>query len=297
MATIWYVDGTGNRAGPIELTQAVGLVKTGMIGPATLVWAEGMTDWAPASHAPLLAGQFIAAPPTFNAPPGFPPTVSAAPGSSTRARGALTSDATVWGIFWRIVVYTLGTIFVIPAPWVGTMWIGYVGQTTRLPDGSALRLAGRAGDIWWVFILLAAGEIIPQFLQEKPIALGLDILVMIPLSFVMNWLIIRWFVDKLETPSGRLSFTGGLWGYLGYSLLLIVSIYTFVGWAWVLKFMVAWGCRNVQGPARFEFRGSGLSILWRTLVAALASCFVLPIPWMIAWQYRWFVSQIHADMR
>lgn len=288
MATIWYVDASGNRAGPIELTQAVGLVKTGMIGPATLVWAEGMTDWAVASQAPLLAGQFAAAPPAVTPPPASPPTIVApASAAPAIAGGALASDATAWGLFWRVIVFSFGNLLVIPAPWLGTMWWGYVGRTTRLPGGAALRFSGLPSDIWWVFVLSA---LLP-FLGAIPFAF----LITLPLSFVMQWLTVRWFVGKLETPRGALSFSGGFWGLFGYGLLVGVSFITIIGWAWALKAMIAWGCRHVQGPVRFEFRGAGLEILWRTLVVMLVSCLVVTIPWMMAWQYRWYVSQIHAE--
>jgi len=39
------------------------------------------------------------------------------------------------------------------------------------------------------------------------------------------------------------------------------------------------------------FIGTGLEFLWRTIVAAIASCFIIPIPWVYRWMSRWLASQ------
>ena len=61
MASFYWINAKGDQAGPIEQTNAVGLVKTGMITAETLVWTEGMANWAPAKSAPVL-GDFFRAP-------------------------------------------------------------------------------------------------------------------------------------------------------------------------------------------------------------------------------------------
>ena len=58
--------------------------------------------------------------------------------------------------------------------------------------------------------------------------------------------------------------------------------------------MARWVCRNVSGTHHFEFAGTGLEFLWRTLVFALASSFIIPIPWMMRWFYTWVVSQVRV---
>ena len=82
--------------------------------------------------------------------------------------------------------------------------------------------------------------------------------------------------SKLGTEDGtlRLSFEGGYLPYIGWNILLGLSFITIIGWAWVAKFMMQWICRNVRGTAEFDFTATGLSILWRTLVAVLLTILV-----------------------
>ena len=40
------------------------------------------------------------------------------------------------------------------------------------------------------------------------------------------------------------------------------------------------------------FNASGLGVLWRTLVMTIGCAFIIPIPWVIRWYTRWYVSQL-----
>ena len=87
-------------------------------------------------------------------------------------------------------------------------------------------------------------------------------------------------------------------GYVGWQLLLVVSFITIVGWAWVVTAMTRWICRNIGGTRReVLFNGSGLQVLWRTIVLALLCSLIIPIPWMLRWYARWFVSQFSLAPR
>jgi hypothetical protein len=56
--------------------------------------------------------------------------------------------------------------------------------------------------------------------------------------------------------------------------------------------MLRWVCRNIQGTQReVLFIGSGLEFLWRAVVAAIASVFIIPIPWVYRWMMQWLASQ------
>ena len=59
-------------------------------------------------------------------------------------------------------------------------------------------------------------------------------------------------------------------------LLLVLSFITIIGWAWVLKLMMQWVCKEVRGAPGFEFTATGLSVLWRTLVLDAALRFFDP---------------------
>jgi len=108
------------------------------------------------------------------------------------------------------------------------------------------------------------------------------------------WLFVKWFVANLASngqPLG-LSFSGTPWAYAGWMLLFFVSIITIIGWAWVYVAWIRWFCRNIQGTRReVTFVGTGLEFLWRAIVIAIASSFIIPIPWMYRWKMRWLASQ------
>jgi hypothetical protein len=82
---------------------------------------------------------------------------------------------------------------------------------------------------------------------------------------------------------------------VGWWLLAFLSIYTIIGWAWVLRYTMRWSCRNVHGTLGFEFIGTGWGILWRTIVFALGSMFLIPFPWLLRWYSVWFVRQIRVE--
>ena len=61
---------------------------------------------------------------------------------------------------------------------------------------------------------------------------------------------------------------------------------------------VRWICRNISGTRReVIFNGSGLEILWRTIVLGIGCAFLIPIPWVLRWYNRWFVSQFELVER
>jgi hypothetical protein len=148
-----------------------------------------------------------------------------------------------------------------------------------------LNFAGKPGDIWYVFIAISAAIWVGQIPYCS--------LVTIPLSWILGIEVLG-FCANVRSQDGRLKllFEGGYWNYIGWNLLLIVSFVTIIGWAWVLKFMMQWICQNVRGTTRFEFRATGLSILWRMLVLTLLSAFVIPIPWVLRWYMSWWISQV-----
>jgi hypothetical protein len=302
MSQFYYVDLEGNRQGPLEQAAAVELMRSGQIRASTLVWAAGMEQWAPADQSPMLRDQFTRIlppgsmpppPPAAPPPPVRPPSQPVQWGAASEpvrwagSSGPLNSAVGVWDLFWRAVVMTFGDILVVPAPWTHVMFWRYVAQTTRLPDGFAFEFEGRPGDIWWVFVAQALSLWIAQIQYG-----GIFELVV---AFIAPYLTLRWFCKSLRTRTGEsLAFNGGFWANTGYALLLGISVVTIVGWAWVARAWMQWLCRNVSGPTKFEFVGTGVEILWRTVVFSFGACFLIPIPWLAAWWMRWLVSQIRA---
>jgi hypothetical protein len=289
----YFVDSANNQQGPVGSSEIVRLVRNGTIRRDTLIWHTGMTDWRPAGEVSGLTSLFTGA-----APPARPPASPrmAAMADSRIAAAASTDGPTdgliavlgVWGLFWRSVL-TITALFVIPAPWVYTMLCRYLIENTSLPDGRRLTFSGKPLDIWYVFMGLAALALIGNLVQYA-------ILITLPLEFILSVLALRWVCEKIGSEDGsvQIAFTGSIWGYVGWNLLLMLSVITIIGWAWVMQFMVRWICRNVSGTEAFDFTGTGLSILWRTIVFGLASIFLIPVPWMLRWYTVWFMSQVRA---
>ena len=300
MADCYYVDGARNQQGPVPTDEIARLIRSGAIRRDTLVWHAGMPDWSPAGQASEFASLFgQTAPPRPSAVPYSPQPEPQGPAPSypghmppAAADGGdrLVAQLGVWGLFWRWLLVVLGNFVVIPAPWTATMLYRYFGENTWLPDGRRLTFAGQAGDIWYVFIGLALLGLVGQLHEAAP-------LITLPLSTMLNYVAFRWLCDKVGSEDGsvKLAFTGGFWGYVGWSVLLFLSIITIIGWAWVTKFFMRWVCRNISGTLNFDFVGTGWGILWRTIVFTLASIFIIPIPWMIRWLTVWFISQVRVE--
>jgi hypothetical protein len=178
---------------------------------------------------------------------------------------------------------------IIPAPWINTSYYRFLGTHTALPDGRRFTFAGQPGDIWLVFVGIAILALVGMFSGLFSLITGIA-------SLALTVLVIRWFCSKLGTEDGsvQLTFAGGIWNYIGWIVLLYLSFITIIGWAWVLKALTRWVCQNVRGTLAFDFVGSGGAILGRTLLVALASMLIIPIPWMMRWYAVWFVSQIQV---
>jgi hypothetical protein len=39
------------------------------------------------------------------------------------------------------------------------------------------------------------------------------------------------------------------------------------------------------------FTGTGLELLWRTIVFGLGCLFIIPIPWLLRWYFAWTMAQ------
>jgi hypothetical protein len=315
----YYLDGSRNQQGPVPVAEIARLIRGGAIRRDTLVWYPGMPDWRPAGEVTEFASLFAQAAPPQRPPGGPLPPQGAGPAAQAPRFGgaapqrmapqsmasagiegaptdALVSELGVWGLFWRALVAGLGAMLWIPTPWTTALFFGYIVGNTWLPSGRRLTFTGTGGDIWYVFIggpiaivaiavllgLLGLGAIAPIFT--------------IPASCYMSYLIMRWLVEKVGSEDGslQLKFTGSFWGILGWSLLLVVSVLTIIGWAWVMKFYLRWVCRNVSGTTNFDFVGTGWGILWRYFVGGLASSFLIPIPWVLRWYTAWTISQIRS---
>ena len=86
--------------------------------------------------------------------------------------------------------------------------------------------------------------------------------------------------------------TGSIWAYIGWNILLAISFITIIGWAWVYTAQIRWMCRHIEGTRRaIVFNATGLEFLWRAVVTMIGCLLIIPIPWVMRWFIRWYVSQ------
>jgi len=269
------------------------------------VWTEGMAGWQKAAEIPGLVGG-AGGPPAM--PAGGPPIMSQggyAQGGYTQggysqagyanAGGALSVDFGIVEFVWRSIVFLIGMCFIIPIPWVFVWYTKWIVSCIQVPGRPNLSFTG------------SAMAIVPWFFGAIVLAIalaytGIQALnnLMFVVQIILYWLLIKWMVANIASngqPLG-LSFSGTIWAYIGWNLLLGISILTIIGWAWVYVAQIRWFCRNIQGTRRaVVFKGSGLEMLWRSIVAFIGFSLIIPIPWVYRWMMRWMASQTELVAR
>jgi hypothetical protein len=201
--------------------------------------------------------------------------------------GALSVDLGLFSLLGRGLLFVIGILLIIPSPWTGTSFYRWAVSRLHVPGRPNLAFNGQVGDLWWVFVLmgvLAYAGAYDTYLQ----------LLSIPVQAFLSWMLLKWLASKLSSNGQLLpiSFDGSAVTFIGWQILLYVSFITIVGWAWVTTAWVRWICRNVSGTRRdIIFHGTGLAVLWRTIVFVIACGFIIPIPWMLRWYAKWYVSQ------
>jgi hypothetical protein len=277
----WFFASQGQQQGPYPEAQLRELIASGAVTAETLLWSEGMSGWQKAADIPgLLSG--AGGPPAIRRPGG--PLIS----GGLAGGQSLSADFSIWGLLGRALLFLFGFLLVIPAPWVATGFYRWFVERLRVPQRPNLGFTGKPTDIWYVFVILAlcsyAGFSNVWYLP----------LILIPLQAFLSWMTVRWIVANISSQERplALAFEGSPWGYVGWYLLLYISAITIIGWAWVTTAWIRWMCRNIAGTRRnLVFNGSGWQVLWRTVVLALAAAFIIPIPWIMGWYARWYVSQ------
>jgi hypothetical protein len=221
----WYLDAQRERRGPFESNDIIGFIRAGTIARDTLVWDSSLNAWHPAAELPELAVFFGGSVPLSGgglAPPPLPleggPLAFAGP-------AALIAEIPVWGLFWRSLLRALGSVTVIPAPWTETVFYRFLCSCVALPNGTKLIFEGKAGDIWYIFILIGILGLAGQYHHA--------VLFTLPVASVLQTYVVRWFCAKLKAADGSLNiaFEGHLLGLAGWIVLFFLSVLTIIGWA------------------------------------------------------------------
>jgi len=281
----WFYASNGQQQGPLVEDQLRDLIARGAVRADTLVWSEGMAGWQKAGEIPGL----------MSMPPGSPsmPQGGSPPVMGGGYGGAVSADLPVWSLLGHSLVYVIGIALVIPAPWAATWFNRWLVSRVRVPGRPNLEFTGNVGDIWYVFVALGLLIYIEQISVYAQ-------LVGIVVQAFLGWMVIRWIASRLSSNGQALpvSFNGNVWAYIGWQVLMMLSFITIIGWAWVATAWTRWICRNISGTRReVIFNASGLDVLWRTLVFAIACVFIIPIPWMLRWYASWYMSQFALVQR
>lgn len=281
----WFFASEGKQQGPYPENQLRDFAAKGTVTADTLVWSEGMSGWQKAAEIPgLLSG--ASSPPTMSGamPRGEPPS-----------GGQVSAEFSIWALLGRSLLLLIGTLLVIPTPWVATSFYRWFIERLRVPQRPNLGFTGKPGDIWYVFIILAlctyAGLVTDVWYVPY---------LLLPLQAFLSWMTVRWIVANISSDGRPLSLTfeGSVWGYIGWYLLLFISFITIIGWAWVTTAWMRWICGNVAGTRRaIVFNASGWGVLWRTLLFVLGCFVIIPIPWVLGWYVRWYLSQFSLGER
>ncbi|HEY5063709.1 MAG TPA: DUF4339 domain-containing protein [Xanthobacteraceae bacterium] len=293
----WYTAIGGKQEGPFSDQKLRELIAAGSVRADTLVWCDGMSNWARAAEIPGLVS---------SASTAAQQPVRAFAAAAAKAGGSLVAVADdrrlvfdqqqpfdrVWPLYWRVLVLGLSVMAVVPLPWAAPWFLRWFVERIELPDRQRVSFEGKPGDIWYIFIgyglcTYASAGISLAFN-------GFVSLLLIPLTTFLALVVTRWFYANLVWPGRQtsLQFTGSYWGLLGWSVLGPLSFITIVGWAWVYAAWGRWMCRNVTGVHRqFVFTATGWGYLWRTLTLILTSYLVVAMPWTMRWYVRWLIAQ------
>ncbi len=72
--------------------------------------------------------------------------------ASTTAPGRFRSELGLWALLGRSIVYVIGILLIIPAPWAATSFYRWFVSRLRVPGRPNLSFTGQVGDIWYVFV-------------------------------------------------------------------------------------------------------------------------------------------------
>src|ERR1700730_17561134 len=276
----WFFAFQGKQQGPYPETQLREFIANGMVTAQTLVWTEGMANWQKAGEIPVLLSDAS----------GLSAVAGAGvfPESGAPADGSLAVDLSIWALLGRALLLFIGFLLVIPAPWAAASCYGWFIERLRVPQRPNLGFTGRPGDIWYVFVIQALCAYAGFSDAWYPS------LIVIPLEAFLSWLTGRWIAANITSDGHHLplTFAGSALGYIGWYLLLYVSVLSIIGWAWVVTAWVRWSCRNIAGSRReLVCKARGWQSLWRTVVYAFLVGLIIPMPWAMGWYTRWYVSQ------
>ena len=253
----WYYAAQGQQQGPISEDELRDLIARSVVTADTLLWSDGMAGWEKAGRIPgLMSGV-----------PEIPPAAPAFDIGGPASAGALSAKLDTWPYFGWALLYVVGQLVIILAPWTAVYLYRYVVERIRVPGRPNLSFTGQPLDIWYVFVGLGVLTYIGT--SDRPFLQ----LVSVVGQALLGWMILRWVATKIASNGEPLPlrFEGSPLAYFGWYLATLVSAITIIGWAWVLTARArgaswcstppGWMCCGARcclrwaAPSSFRFRG------------------------------------------
>lgn len=159
----WYYGSGSGQYGPVEEAELRELIASGAIQPQTLVWRDGMAEWAPAQMVPELAGQMVS--------PYTVPMAPAGVGYYPTPTSGMAIASMVCGIVSLFLCY-LNLLAAIPAVICGHMALSRINQSPVPVAGRGMAITGLVtgylgllfGLLWigvFVFAMVSAAHSTP----------------------------------------------------------------------------------------------------------------------------------------
>ena len=208
------------------------------------------------------------------------------------------------GLFGRSILLGASLFLIAPLPWILCgLYSWFVGKVEGR-YGAKLTFHGTPGSVWVLTTLyglwFVGGIIFNVGLSSTDEAspwakTGFEIGNNLA-SIVFGWFFFRWMISNVALSGHRLTMTAGLAKYFGWMLLVMLSIFTIIGWAWALCAMYRWLAGTVRGaPGRFTFTTKGHQFLGRSLLYILFMLPIVTFPWAVRWYLAWLVEQFHFE--
>ena len=231
------------------------------------------------------------------APVGAAPSAVGEPASAGPLR--LSLEASALGLFGRSLLMALSFPFVIPVPWVISWFTGWLAGEVRASNGENFRFSGTAANVWKIIALyvlvyaVSFGTGLARDENDGPFWVYFPSLLSHLVMLALGWMFTRWTINHLELNGRHWRFDGSVWGFIGWNLLVSVSILTIIGWAWAIAGFYDWVASHVRDAGGdLRFLGAGHQVLWRTIVLVPFCIPIVTIPWALKWYYDWLVSQV-----
>lgn len=129
----WYYESGGSQQGPVSQEEIRKLVLTGGISRETLVWKEGMADWAPAGQTEL-AAYF----PSTAQPPHTPPVPPSADTPRSYPLPSPSSMKSLW--LWAVIITCVAQVLGIIDTLSLSRQVADFSNPSAFPGGGAYAL-------------------------------------------------------------------------------------------------------------------------------------------------------------